>query len=79
MKCPNCETELLISQDTRCYETSEEHISDPNGTSPERKYLYCPEVSCCLKDGAAFWDFDGEIFTTNRETTEWCIDNHVSY
>lgn len=75
--CPNCLKPLVRSKDTRRYETLMEHVTDPNGTSPERTYLYCSNEDCCLRDGNAFWSDDGEFYGTTPEMFEWWRENWI--
>ena len=76
MKCPNCKTELILSQETRKYETLNDHVCDPNGESPERFYFYCPNENCILST-AAFWDDWGDFFSLTDEGEKWVNENHI--
>ena len=78
VRCPCCGQILRRSNDQRRYETMIEHVENPNGESPERNYLYCPnEAECALRKDRAFFDFHGGIFTLSQEAINWCAHNHA--
>lgn len=61
MKCPFCKSNLTIGEYRR-YQTSCEHVYDPNSTPPERETNVCT----CERSKFYFWDYDGGVYT--------CID-----
>jgi hypothetical protein len=48
--CPLCGTPVVYGEPQR-YETLCEHVSDPNGESPIRKTVKCPNLKCPASAG----------------------------
>lgn len=72
-KCPACKSKLVVSKDTKLYETTSEHVCDPNAEPPARHYLICENVKCKLSSINCFWDWYGDAYGMYN-LKDFCID-----
>jgi hypothetical protein len=59
MLCPLCMTALAPGEPSR-YETLDEHVCNPNGSSPVRDTWVCPNGDCGTSGLGTYWAEDGE-------------------
>lgn len=59
MKCPICKTALTVTCKKR-YESSEEHVSNPNGTPYLKEVFQCPNEKCIAHTSGLEWIKFGE-------------------
>ena len=59
MLCPICSTKLSPGKPHR-YKTLCEHVDNPNGESPLRGTLVCPNEECKANTTEIYWSKDGE-------------------
>ena len=58
--CPLCQSPLVEGV-SRIYETTADHVCDPNGTPPIRPTLVCRTNGCAAQRHDIFWDPVGGI------------------
>ena len=61
MRCPCCEKLLVVTHQER-YESTEEHVSNPNGFVSLKDGYQCLNEFCAANNLRAVWISDGEIF-----------------
>ncbi len=75
MLCPLCKTVLTKGKPIR-YETLDEHVCNPNGTSPVRHTLICSNSECDTHTNKTFWGDDGEgPYNNNTRKHKWINGN----
>ena len=62
MRCSVCETELIQGDSEKSYETTADHVCNPNETPPLRMYWRCPNEECDTNKLGSFWGYNGEFF-----------------
>lgn len=66
MKCPICNSELLLSHDTRVYQDSNDHCLGREGE--KRKYYHCVYSKCVANiSKSVFWDKEGHCYDIYAE------------
>jgi hypothetical protein len=72
LKCPCCETELVLTHQGR-YQDLCEHVSQPNREPSLKDAYQCPNEYCVANNLNASWIEGGEIFINPPEGIKWTV------
>jgi len=61
-RCSICKEKLKLSEDTKSYQTLDEHVCDPNSIPISKHYFYCDNEKCEASKKEVFWDTGGDFY-----------------